>query len=224
MRALVIDASAVKKLDDVALVSTEDDANTFCVKVLRNLRVEEPSENDTSAEGVVLPAIWSLSVGAVTPRPILPAAVILNTDVVAPTADVEDDTSKRSLSEPNGCMIEKRAEGVVVPTPTFPLARIVKSEDPDDEATLKSPRLEVDVAWMLKTKLDEVALIPVNTPLSMSVEVPRVVEVSQRVAYPNAPPCTVVAASPRDDVATHFVLVPVVWRIIPRVPVELVVS
>jgi hypothetical protein len=64
-------------------------------------------------------------------------------------------------------------------------------------------------------------LIPENIPVSRREEVPRVVEVSQRVAKPVWPPVIVVAAIPSDDVATQRVEVAVDWRIIPRVPVLL---
>jgi hypothetical protein len=46
----------------------------FCAKRLRNLRVEEPREKVTSTDGVVLPAIWSLSVAVRVPSPTLPLA------------------------------------------------------------------------------------------------------------------------------------------------------
>ena len=65
---------------------------------------------------------------------------------------------------------------------TIPVFEIPKSVVPEDDATLRRERLDVDVARIVKRYEDEVALIPVNTPLSISVEVPRVVEVSQRVA------------------------------------------
>ena len=58
----------------------------------------------------------------------------------------------------------------------------------------------------------------------MKVEVPKVFPVTQRVAYPRAPPAIVVADIARDDVDTHLVDVPVVCNIIPNVPVALVVS
>ncbi len=144
-----------------------------------------PDEEATVTRLVVSPAIpcmESFDPGVEEPIPTLPLDPILKYDDVAPTADVVDETSKRSPIDPAACMIEKRAEGVVVPTATFPLARIENIERPDDDATLKSARLEVEVARMLKTYEDEVALIPVNTPLSIKVEVPRVVAESQRVA------------------------------------------
>ena len=59
------------------------------VKVFKNLRVEEPREKVLSCDGVVLPAMTSLSVG------------------------------------------------VVDPIPMFPLAKMVKREAPDEEATVK---------------------------------------------------------------------------------------
>jgi hypothetical protein len=117
----------------------------------------------------------------------------------------------------------RRYPGVVDPTPTFPLARIVKSDAPVDEATLNGLVLEVEVACTLKTKEDDVALIPATTPLSRSVDVPSVVAESQRVAKPVAPPDTD-AVRPRVEVATQRVLVPVACNTIPRVPVAEVES
>jgi hypothetical protein len=116
----------------------------------------------------------------------------------------------------------RRYPGVVDPTPTFPLARIVKSDAPVDEATLNGLVLEVEVACTLKTKEDDVALIPATTPLSRSVDVPSVVDVSQRVAKPVAPVRD--AERPRVEVATQRVLVPVACNTIPRVPVAEVES
>ena len=108
--------------------------------------------------------------------------------------------------------------GAATPTPMFPLDRIVKSDTPDEDATLNGLRGDDVDDCTVKAKVDDVALIPVTAPLSIKVEVPRVVEVNQRVAYPKAPPDTPEAVRPRDVVATHFVLVPVVWRSIPEVP------
>ena len=42
------------------------------------------------------------------------------------------------------------ANGVEVPIPMFPLAKIVKNEEPVDDATLNGLRLEVEVACTLK--------------------------------------------------------------------------
>ena len=77
---------------------------------------------------------------------------------------------------------ERDAIGVEEPMPTLPLARILRNEVPEEDATLNGLRLDVEVACTLKTNDDDVALIPVKTPLSISVEVPSVVDVSQRVA------------------------------------------
>jgi hypothetical protein len=159
-----------------ALVITEEEAKMFWEKRLRKRREEDPREKVSVTEGVVLPAIWSLSVGVVTPIPI------------------------------------------------FPLAKIVKSDTPVEEATLNglSP---VEVALCtLSVKLDDVALIPSTVPLSINVEVPTVVEVSQRVAYPNAPPVTPTLVRPSVDVDTHCVEVPVERSNCPRVPEAFVES
>ena len=53
---------------------TEVEAKMFEVKVFKNLRVEDPSDQVVSTDGVVLPAIWRRSVGVVTPSPKLPLA------------------------------------------------------------------------------------------------------------------------------------------------------
>ena len=96
---------------------------------------------------------------------------------------VEDPREKVSVTE--GVVLPaiwRRSVGVVTPIPTFPLAKIVKSDTPVEEATLNglSP---VDVALCtLSVKVEDVALIPSTVPLSIRVEVPTVVEVSQRVA------------------------------------------
>ena len=66
--------------------------------------------------------------------------------------------------------------------------------------------------------VEDVALTPSTEPSSMRVDAPRVVEVSQRVAKPVVPPERD-ALSPSDDVAVHFVLVPVERRTIPFVPI-----
>ena len=111
----------------------------------------------------------------------------------------------------------RRSDGVDDPIPTLPLAKIVKSDVPVDDATLNGLRLDVEVACTLKTKDDDVALMPENTPLSRSDDVPRVVAVSQRVAKPIEPPVTPAPMTPN-------VLVAVLWRIWPRVPTALVES
>ena len=118
---------------------------------------------------------------------------------------------------PNDPATPRRYAGVVEPIPTLPLAKIVKSEAPVDEATLKGLSGDEVDDCTLNVKVDDVALTPSTAPLSIREDVPRVVEVSQRVANPIAPPVRE-DDRPRDDVATHCVDVPVVWRTIPRVP------
>ena len=119
--------------------------------------------------------------------------------------------------------ITRRSDGVVEPIPTLPLERIEKYEAPDEEATLNGLRLEVEDGCTLKLKVEDVALIPATVPLSKSDDVARVVAVNHRVAKPVAPP-VIDAVIARDDVDTHLVEVPDVWRTIPMVPAELVVS
>ena len=57
---------------------------------------------------------------------------------------------------------------------------MVKSEVPVEEATLNGST--DGELCILKVKLEDVALTPRTEPLSRRVEVPRVVEFSQRVA------------------------------------------
>jgi hypothetical protein len=72
--------------------------------------------------------------------------------------------------------------GVDDPIPTFPLERIVNIDTPVDEATLNGLRgVDVELCT-LKAKVEDVALTPSTVPLSRSVEVPSVDEVSQRDA------------------------------------------
>ena len=87
---------------------------------------------------------------------------------------------------------------------------IEKSDVPVDDATLNG--LTPAPPCTLKVIVDEVALIPATVPLSRMREAPRVLAVTQRVANPVVPPVIVVAAIPSDDVDTHLVVVPVVWR------------
>jgi hypothetical protein len=122
---------------------------------------------------------------------------------------------------PNVPATPRRYAGVVEPIPTLPLAKIVKSDAPVEEATLNGlSAVEVEDCT-LKAKDDDVALIPATVPLSRSVDVPSVDAVSQRVAKPREPPSTPAPMTPSVEVDTHLVVVPVVWRIIPRVPVAL---
>ena len=115
----------------------------------------------------------------------------------------------------------KSALGVELPIPTLPFARTVKSDVPVEDATLNG--FCVPLPCILYVTVEDVALIPETVPLSIEIPDPSVVEVSQRERYPEVPPVRD-GASPREDVATHWVLVPVVWRTIPRVPEALVES
>ena len=72
----------------------------------------------------------------------------------------------------------------------------------------------------LKVKDDEVALIPATVPLSIDTPEERVDADVHRERNPLVPPERD-PEIPRDDVATHRVVVPVVWSTMPRVPVEL---
>ena len=63
-----------------------------------------------------------------------------------------------------------------------PLEATEKKEDPVDDAMLKSVFVEPGVPCTLKVTVDDVAPTPSTVPLSMSVEVPRVLLVAQRVA------------------------------------------
>ena len=67
---------------------TEVEAKRLEVKVLRNRSVEEPRENAASAEGVVLPAMTSLSVGVEEPIPTLPEAKIVKSEAPVEEATV----------------------------------------------------------------------------------------------------------------------------------------
>jgi hypothetical protein len=70
------------------------------------------------------------------------------------------------------------AVGDDVPTPIFPLAKTVSNDVPDDDATLKGLVLEPEIACTLKINDDDVAFTPENIPVSISEDVPRVVDVS----------------------------------------------
>ena len=62
-----------KRMPVVVLFVTVDVvAKMFCAKRLRKRSVEDPSDPARSADGVMLPATWSLSVGAATPTPMFP--------------------------------------------------------------------------------------------------------------------------------------------------------
>jgi hypothetical protein len=74
----------------------------------------------------------------------------------------------------------RRNAGDVDPTPTLPLERMVKNEEPVEDATLNGLRLPAPCTFRLND--DEEALTPRTDPLSIIVDVPSVVGVSQRVA------------------------------------------
>ena len=78
--------------------------------------------------------------------------------------------------------IWKRSVGAVTPTPMFPLASMVKRDCPVEDATLNGLRIVEEELCTLRAKLEEDALTPRTTPLSIKVEVPTVLDVSQRVA------------------------------------------
>ena len=99
-----------------------------------------------SADGVVFPAIWRRSVGEVTPIPILPLEPILNQFVPEEEATVKILEVSPAVPE-----IASLEDGVDDPIPILPLASIEKKEEPEEEATLNGLRLEVLVAWTLKT-------------------------------------------------------------------------
>ena len=98
-----------------------------------------------------------------------------------------------------------------------PVVLILKSEAPEDDATLNG--LRVEVPCTLKVYVEEVALIPSTVPLSKSEEVASAVGEIKRAMYPACPPVTPEPLlSPSVEVATHSVEVPVDQSTCPRVP------
>jgi hypothetical protein len=65
--------------------------------------------------------------------------------------------------------------------PILPLAKTFKIDVPDDDAMLNMSLLPA-VPCKLKVTVEEEALTPKTLPLSIKVDVARVVELSQRVA------------------------------------------
>ena len=115
-----------------ALVMTPEVAKILEVKVLRNLSDEEPSEKVTSADGVVLPAIWRRSVGAETPIPTLPFARTLKN--VVP----DDDATANGLSVVDPCTRNAVVAEVAFTPDTVPLSRntpVVSPVEDDQRAT-----------------------------------------------------------------------------------------
>ena len=131
--------------------------------------------------------------------------------------DVDEALARKSLPPTVKSLVDDPEVKVV-----RPVCDTERSEVPVDDATLNG--LTPAAPCTLKVTVDEVALIPATVPLSRSVEVPRVVVVNQRVAKPVCPPVTPEEVTPSVDVATHLVVVPVVWSTIPRVPVALAES
>jgi hypothetical protein len=68
------------------------------------------------------------------------------------------------------------------PVVTRPVGAIEKKVVPVDDATLKIVLADPDVPWILKEIDDDVAPTPSTVPLSIRVDVPRVLLVAQRVA------------------------------------------
>jgi hypothetical protein len=95
-----------------------------------------------------------------------------------------EEPSEPPRSDPGVVLpaMTRRSVGVVVPRPMNPRAVTAKSDTPDDEATLNGSRAVDDEDCTLNAKAVDVPLIPATVPLSIKVDVPRVVAVSQRVA------------------------------------------
>ena len=163
-----------------------------------------------------LPVIAKVLTGVDEPIPKFPLAAKLNK--IAPV----DEAMVRGLT-PLVPRTAREAIGVDVPIPTLPLASTERKEAFDEEATLKMVLVDPATPRTLKATVEEVALTPRTVPLSIRVEVPRVVAESQRVAYPNAPPVRLLPI-PSEDVDTHCVLVPVERRTCPGVPEAFVES
>ena len=121
----------VNPVDDPC-VKSDVEAKVLVAKTFRKRRDEDPREKLSVIDGVMLPAIWRRSVGALTP------------------------------------------------IPTLPLARTLKSDEPEEDATLNG--LTPADPCTLSVKSDDVAFTPRTEPLSIKVEVPTVVAVNQRVA------------------------------------------
>ena len=121
------------------------------------------------------------------------------------------------------CMLPatvRRLDGVVVPMPTLPLARILKNDVPDEDATLNG--LSEPVPFTLKDIVEEVAFTPETVPLSRRIPDVRDVGVNHVATFPIVPPDNPVI--PREDVATHSVEVPVDQSTCPSVPEALMES
>ena len=117
--------------------------------------------------------------------------------------------------------ITRRSDAVVDPIPILPLAKIVKTDVPEEDATLNG--LTPAPPCTLKVKDEEVALTPETVPLSRKRPVESDEAEVHRARKPFVPPERE-PEIPREEVATQRVEEPVVWRTIPNVPVALFVS
>jgi hypothetical protein len=107
--------------------------------------------------------------------PILPLDEMLNQLVPD-----EDATVKIFEVSPAVPLIASLDDGADDPIPMFPFWRIVKSCVPVDDATENG--LTPALPCTLKEIVEEVALIPATTPLSIRDEVPSVLADTHRVA------------------------------------------
>jgi hypothetical protein len=181
------------------------------------VKSEDPVE-EAMATGLVplVPVSEKFADGVDDPIPILPLDPKLNI-----SAPVEEATA-RAYGWVEVPRIARVAIGVVVPPiPTLPFWSTESIVAPVEDAITNG--LVPAVPWRLKVTVDEVALTPETVPLSIKRPVPIVVAVNQRVTRSTVPPERI-APIPRVDVATHLVVVPVVWSTIPKVPVALAES
>jgi len=212
MNGLVPAVPVREKVDD----GVDDPIPILPLEPKLNMRAPVDEAIASGYEVEAFPVILTLAIGVDDPTPNLPLEP--KTNMRAPV----EDAIANGYWVVEVPRIARVAIGVVVPPiPTLPLLRTVRIVAPVEDAIANG--LTPDAPCTLKVTVDEVALIPATVPLSRSVEVPRVVVVSQRVAKPRAPPVRD-EVIPSVDVATHLVVVPVVWSTIPRVPVALAES
>lgn len=189
------------------------DAKMFCEKILRKRRALVPITEVLVTSGTI-----SLKdeVAAPTERPydgVVDPIPTLPLDPMLKKLDPDDDATVKILErDPDVPTTESLEYGVEDPTPMFPPAKIVNIDTPEEDATLNGLSGDDVDDCTLKVKDEEDALIPRTEPLSIKVEVPRVLAVNQRVAHPKDPPETPVAVIPREEVDTHSVEVPVAQR------------
>jgi hypothetical protein len=188
----------------VVIPEVEEALEKVSFPVWSMVRSEDPVE-EAITSGLILatPVTPTVAAGVVDPTPSLPFEPKLNM-----SAPVEEAIASgyKVVEVP---ITVRVAIGDEVPIPTLPLAKIAKSDAPVDDATWNGLRLDVLVAWTLNTKVVFVALTPANEPLSKNALVVIAEADDQRASLPVAPPASAVVI-PRDDVATHLVVVPVV--------------